>query len=103
MPADIAEGPVTLLVTIRVREDGRATVHDELRKVVTTARQEDGCLIYEVHESPADPDRIIFYERWVSSAHLARHQAQDFMARFAETATPYLLSEPETVILEALS
>jgi quinol monooxygenase YgiN len=103
MAADIAEGPVTLLVTVRVREDGRATVRDELRKVATATRQEDGCLIYEVHESPADPDRIIFYERWASPAHLARHQAQDFMARFAETATPYVLGELETVVLEPLS
>ncbi|GAA3923260.1 putative quinol monooxygenase [Actinoplanes auranticolor] len=102
MAADIAEGPVTLLVTVRVRADGMTTLREELRKVVTATRQEDGCLIYEVHESASEPGEIVFYERWASPALLARHQAQDFMAGFAETVTPYLLGEPDTVVLKPL-
>ena len=103
MAADNAEGPVTLLVTVRVRKEGRATLREELRKIVTATRQEDGCLIYEVHESREEPDRIVFYERWASAAHWTRHQAQDFMADFAKIATPYLLGEPDTVVLEPVA
>ena len=93
---------MTLLVTVRVRADGLATVRDELRKVVRATRKEDGCLIYEVHEATADPGRIVFYERWSSPAHLARHQAQDFMTSFTEAGLPYLLGEPDTVVLQPL-
>lgn len=66
-----------------------------VRGNVPTVHEEDGCLTYAVHTA-ADPDRIVFVERWASHDALAAHAASAHMAATGERLAP-LLAAPTDV------
>ncbi len=70
---------------------------DELRRalldVVGPTRAEPGCVLYDLHDDPADADHLVFYEIWESrEAHAAHDDTahiRDLVARLPElTAEP---------------
>jgi quinol monooxygenase YgiN len=50
---------------------------DEARQVLlgfcAPTRAEKGCVFYDLHENPADPEDLTFIEEWESEADLDRH------------------------------
>jgi quinol monooxygenase YgiN len=56
---------------------------------VPTVHREEGCLTYAVHTA-ADPDRIIFVERWTTREALAAHAAAPHMAATNDQLAPML-------------
>jgi quinol monooxygenase YgiN len=93
-----SEGPVTLLVTVGLRDGALGDIRTALHDILDRSRREEGCLGYDVYHVEGD-DQITFVERWASGAHLARHQEREFVTRFNETALPYASGLPEARIL----
>jgi quinol monooxygenase YgiN len=66
--------PLTLVVSFQARPGKEAELRALLTGMLAPTRQEAGCINYDLHTSPDDPAKFLFYENWASKAH---HQAHD--------------------------
>ena len=81
---------VTVIAKIRARPGREGRVREELRKLLAPTRAEAGCMNYDLHESPTDPQEFVFYENWTSAAHLDAHLKSPHIQAWFELA-PQLL------------
>ena len=63
--------PVVAVLVAKGGSEG--TVRHALSVLVSPARQEDGCLAYELFESAAAPGTFVTVERWRAQADLDAH------------------------------
>ena len=94
--------PAKLTVVARVKAlpGKEKEVLAELLHLVTETRKEDGCLNYDLHRSHDDPTLFLFYENWLSQAHLDRHAQSAHIRAFRAKAAD-LLVEPAEIKLYA--
>lgn len=85
---------VVVLATLYPRPGRLAEVLEVIRANVPTVHEEQGCLTYAVHTA-ADPDRVVFVERWAAPEALAAHAAAPHMARTGEALAPMLAAPAE--------
>lgn len=88
-------GTVVVLATLHPAPGRLDEVLEVVRGNVPTVHQEEGCLTYAVHTA-ADPERVVFVERWTTPEALAAHAASAHMARTGEALAP-LLARPTEV------
>ena len=88
---------VVLAVTWVAREGEREAVTDLLQRLAPQSRAEPGCLQYDAHVDPDDPDRFFLFERYVDEAALEAHLGgphfqqlvlEEALPRLASTAAP---------------
>jgi len=88
------------LLTVVAEMKAKAGREDDLRRalvaLVAPTRREDGCVQYDLHEKTDEPGRFVFYENWVSAAHLERHAASAHIQAFRAGAGG-LLAEPARI------
>jgi len=77
---------LTLIATTIARPASADRVAAAMARLVTPTRREAGCLEYVMHRGVDEPERIVFYERWTSDAHLEAH-----------TRTPHFLACMEAI------
>ena len=75
---------------------------EAFRALVGPTHEEDGCILYSLHQGADDPRRLAFVERWASrealDAHLGSSHVQEVLAR-----APELFSdEGDIVVYQAL-
>ncbi len=74
---------------------------DDLRTallgIVGPTRAEDGCLLYDLHDDPADPGHFAFYEIWRTPQAHAAHDLTDHITRFV-ARIPELTAEPPRLL-----
>ena len=52
-------------------------VIDILKKMIPLSREEPGCKVYMVNQSPEDPRKLLLYEVYVNEDGYKAHQATD--------------------------
>ena len=67
------KGAVTLTATVKARPGQEDAVKEALLSLVEPTRKEPGCLLYNLHQSKADPTQFMFYEQWASQGALDAH------------------------------
>lgn len=65
---------------------------------IAATRLEPGCLLYDLHASVTDPERVVFVEQWESRAALDAHLSSDHVAAFGAANRPYVVSSQVDVI-----
>ena len=65
--------PVTLVVNFQARPGKEAELRNALTGLLAPTRKEAGCINYDLHISPDNPAKLLFYENWASHAHLDAH------------------------------
>jgi quinol monooxygenase YgiN len=73
-------------------------VEAEIRKIIPTVRQEDGCIAYDLHRSLGDEPELLFYEIWDSQAALDAHGNTAHIASM-RAAIKDLVSAPSEIKL----
>ncbi|WP_406689959.1 putative quinol monooxygenase [Saccharopolyspora sp. ID03-671] len=71
-----------------------------LKSVIPDVHEEQGCLLYALHEAPGET--LVLIERWESRELLAAHQRADAVARLNAEVVGLLQSAPEVVTMSAL-
>jgi quinol monooxygenase YgiN len=93
----MSEEPLAMVVEFHAAAGRVVDLRRALLDVVGPTRAEDGCLLYDLHDSVEDPDVIAFYEIWATRAAHAAHDATphivDLVARL-----PELTAEPPRVL-----
>ena len=91
---------VVLAVTWVAREGESDAVADLLCRLMPLSRAEPGCLQYDAHRDPDDPDRFFLFERYADEAALEAHQASaHFRELVLEEALPRLVSRQRTTLI----
>ena len=91
---------VVLAVTWVAQETESDAVADLLRRLIPLSRAEPGCLQYDAHRDPDDPDRFFLFERYADEAALEAHQASThFRELVLEEALPRLASRQRTALI----
>ena len=91
---------VVLAVTWVARAGESAAVAELLRRMTPLSRAEPGCLQYDGHRDPDDPDRFFLYERYADEAALEAHAASPhFRELVLGDALPRLASRQRTTWL----
>ena len=68
---------VVLAVSWVAREGESDTVAELLRRLAPLSRAEPGCLQYDAHRDPDDPDRFFLFERYVDEAEIGRASCRE--------------------------
>ena len=90
IPTDSNRDLLTVVATVRAKAGKQDELRSLIETIVAPSRAEEGCVTYALHQGASDPTVFVFYENWVSQAHLDAHLASphmtapDFNARFAE-------------------
>jgi quinol monooxygenase YgiN len=91
------EAALAMVVEFRAAPGRRDELRDALLALVEPTRLEDGCLLYDLHESRDDADMLAFYEVWRDADAHAAHDRTAHVGRFREIRGP-LLAEPARVL-----
>ena len=89
----MAKPLVTAMVRVKAKPGLEARLKEECITLLAPTRAEQGCLLYDLHKSPADPSVFFFYETWVSDESLDRHLQTPHVKRALEATAP-LFAEP---------
>jgi quinol monooxygenase YgiN len=65
--------PLIIIAHFKAKPGQEAQLREELHRLLAPTREEAGCILYDLHESPADPSQFLFYEIWKSQADLDAH------------------------------
>lgn len=68
---------------------------------VARSRQEPGCLSHEVSTDPANPNRLLFAERWRDKEALADHFALPASQAFVASLKGRIAAPPELTVYDA--
>jgi quinol monooxygenase YgiN len=62
-----------VIATASVKPDKREAFKQGAAACIAATRQEEGCLLYDLHESISDPTRFVFVEQWTTREALGAH------------------------------
>ena len=65
--------PITVVATFQAKPGKAEELKKSLLTLVEPTRREAGCINYDLHQLPEDPDKFLFHENWTSRAHLDAH------------------------------
>lgn len=65
---------------------------------IAAARQEAGCLLFDLHASVTDPERVVFLEQWESREALDAHICSAYVAAFGLANRSYVVTNRIEVI-----
>jgi len=91
---------IAWVVCYVVRAGAESQALEYIRKLEEHTRREPGCRLYFGHQSPANPRRFVFYEKYDDRAALEAHRAAPYfteyitngLAKLAETRTAELFA-----------
>ena len=94
---------LTVVANFQAKPGKEVELKQILLNLVAPTRKEAGCLSYDLHQSPEDPAKFLFYETWASKAqldvHLANAQIQALLPRVGELCTGF----PDIVVWDKIS
>jgi quinol monooxygenase YgiN len=64
---------LTVIAHVRAKPGHDARVCEILMGLVAPTRAEEGCIDYRLHVSTENPCEFVFYENWLTPAHLDIH------------------------------
>src|SRR5512140_3825664 len=89
---------LTVVARMKAKSGKEAQVKKALLSLVAPSRKDEGCINYDLHQGTEDPTLFVFYENWVSKAHLDQHLAKPDLQAVLGKVGP-VLSEPPQILL----
>jgi len=93
---------VTVVATFQAQPGKEAELRAALLGLLAPTRKEAGCMNYDLHQSPEEPAKFLFYENWTSKAaldaHLQNAHVKTLLPRVDELCTAF----PEIKVWEKI-
>lgn len=71
-----------MVVKFKVKKENIDLVKQALIDILEPTRNEEGCLLYELHQDINDPSIFMFYEVWQTVGHWKAHDKQSHIEAF---------------------
>ena len=65
---------------------------------IDAARREPGCMVYDLHASVTDPDRLVCLEQWAGRDAFERNLATAHLTAFRDAIKPFVISSRVDII-----
>ena len=93
---------VAIWARIPLKPGVRAEAVEALQAAIDNANGEEGTLIYILHENPADPDAVFFYDLYADADALTAHSTGDGMKVLGAILKEYGDGRPDMQVLTPL-
>ncbi len=87
---------VTVIARLRAKKGMEQTLKETLLGLIEPSRADEGCILYNLHENPENPDLFMFHEIWTGKEALDKHLATPHLQEFIKKSEE-LLAEPMDV------
>lgn len=91
--------PFTMVVLLKVKEDGVKQFESAFAPAVRATRQEKGNLAYDLNRDTRMPTRYLLYERWKNLPALEEHLKAPHVRTLLSEIGPLLEGAPEVRVL----
>lgn len=93
---------LTVIARMKAKQGAEEQLRQELMGLLPPTRAEEGCINYDLHQSPQDGSRFLFHENWESEEHLKRHSQSEHIRSFRARAGELLDGPAEIELWRAL-
>jgi quinol monooxygenase YgiN len=93
---------ITVVAIFQAKPGKEAELKKALISLVAPTRKETGCINYDLHTSPEDPAKFLFYENWTSKAALDAHLQNDHIKALLPCVDELAVGFPEIKIWEKI-
>ncbi len=93
---------LTVIAKVTAKEDQIDAVKAGLESVIAPTRNEEGCLLYDLHQDIEHKNIFFFYENWDTVAHLEKHRMAEHMVHLGETIKGLLEKHMEVNLMDKL-
>ena len=87
----------------RAKEGQAGTILRVIEKMTPLSRQESGCLFYQAHRSPTDPNLFFLYEQYVDEAGYEAHMATPHFEQYVKGEAVPNMESRERAFYETLN
>lgn len=94
---------VTVVATFQARPGKEAALREALIALLGPTRKEPGCISYDMHTSPEDPAKFLFYETWQSKDDLDAHMRSPHIQKLVPRVEELCVAFPQIMIWEKVS
>lgn len=92
-----------IICTVRAKAPDREKVKGLLLELIAPAREEAGCLYYDLYQQTDEPNTFYIVDGWVSAEAIATHTEHPNVPRIVEQLLPLLASPLEVTTSIRLS
>ncbi len=89
---------IYVVATLTIRPGSLEALRAPAAVCVAETRKEKGCIAYELFASLADPEKLVFVEKWETREALTAHSKQPHLAAWRETSAPHLVSRTIEIV-----
>ena len=93
---------ITVVATFQARPGKEVELKIALIGLVAPPRLEKGCISYDLHASPEDPAKFLFYETWTSQAALDAHMQSAQIKALLPRVDELCAAFPQIVLWEKI-
>jgi len=93
---------LTVIAKVTAKASQIDAVKTALQSVLAPTRNEEGCLLYHLHQDIENKDIFFFYENWDSVAHLEKHRMAAHMVDLGERIKALLEKHMEVNMMDKL-
>ena len=92
-----------VIATASVKPDRRDAFKQGAAACIAETRKEDGCLLYDLHESVTDPTRFVFVEQWTTRDALGAHGRAEHLREWRKIANECIAAPTRIEIIAPAS
>jgi quinol monooxygenase YgiN len=85
---------ITVVASLQAKPGREAELKHLLQSLLEPTRKERGCLQYELHVSPTQPEKFLFLETWASQEALDAHLKSPHLTAALPHATEWCAVAP---------
>ena len=93
---------VVVVGSFKAEPGKEAEALEAFKALVEPTHDEDGCILYALHQGSDDPSRLAFIERWESREALNAHLAAPHIAAILERAEELFGDSGDITVFEAV-
>lgn len=82
---------IYVFATLTIKPDTLEHLREPARICREATLKEDGCMAYDLHLDIANPERLVFVEKWETREALTAHSKSAHVAAWREASAPYLV------------
>lgn len=91
---------IVVVAHVRAKEGRGAEAEALLTGLIGPTHNEDGCIVYALHRDVANPDHLVFVERWASREALDAHSKAPHLQLLKDVGPMVLTGPVEVTVLE---
>ncbi len=89
---------IVLIATLTMKPGSLEALRPHAEACIAATRQEKGCILYDLHLSLTDPEKLVFVEKWETREDLTAHSKQPHLAKWRDASGPHLVSRKIEII-----